>query len=265
MMNCRIMHGCCRWLVLLLVAVIFVAGWASSAYAETEPPSLNTSGCVNVPPSVDPIGKSEGYSVVLYDSMNGLPTSEVNAIAQTGDGFFWIGTYTGLIRYDGNTFESLESAGDITNVRCLYVDSQDRLWIGTNDAGVFLMENGYFRKWGKEDGLESNSIRAISQDAQGTIYIAGVDGVATIGEDMHLARIEDDRIAGHTIAEIRRGNDGLMYCVSDTGDLYTLSEGFLPFRRFRFRRHHGQPQQADAGELHEPARRQLLLYPQGGR
>ena len=224
-MSRRIMYRCCRWLLLPLLVVILGAGWTSYAHADTEPLSLNVSGCENTWLSVDPIGKSGSFSVVLYDSKNGLPTSEVNAITQTGDGFFWIGTYAGLIRYDGNTFESPESTSDIANVRCLYVDCYDRLWIGTNDAGVFLMENGGFRNWGKEDGLESDSIRAISQDTRGMIYIAGVDGVATIDEDMNLARIEDDRIVGQTIMEIRCGSDALMYCVSDTGDLYTLRRG----------------------------------------
>ena len=226
-MNRRIICSCCRWLLFPFLAVILVAGWTSFAYAEAEPPSLNVSGCENTQPCVDPIGKSDSLSVVLYDSKNGLPTSEVNAIVQTDDGFFWIGTYAGLIRYDGNAFESFASASGITNVRCLYVDSQDRLWVGTNDAGVFLMENGSFRQWGKEDGLGSDSIRAISQDTSGMIYVAGVDGVATIGEDMSLVRIEDDRIVGQTIREIRCGSDSLMYCVSETGDLYVLSEGKL--------------------------------------
>ena len=47
-------------------------------------------------------GRGAGYASVLYDRSNGLPTSEANAIATTSDGFIWIGSYSGLIRYDGN-------------------------------------------------------------------------------------------------------------------------------------------------------------------
>ncbi|MBQ8093507.1 MAG: hypothetical protein IJ242_08035, partial [Clostridia bacterium] len=53
--------------------------------------------------SVDLIHQTEGYSAVLYDNTTGLPTSEANAIVETSDGFIWIGSYAGLIRYDGNT------------------------------------------------------------------------------------------------------------------------------------------------------------------
>ena len=75
-----------------------------------------------------------------YDNSNGLPTSEANALTQTSDGFIWIGSYSGLIRYDGHTFERIDSTTGIASVVSLYADSKDRLWIGTNDSGIFLME-----------------------------------------------------------------------------------------------------------------------------
>ena len=80
--------------------------------------AVNLSGNLNVKPSVDPVAENEGYSAVLYDNKSGLPTSEANAIAQTREGFIWIGTYSGLIRYDGNSFERIESIEGIRNVRC---------------------------------------------------------------------------------------------------------------------------------------------------
>ena len=85
--------------------------------------------------SVDPVNQSDHFSAVLYDNTNGLPTSEANAIVQTSEGFLWIGSYAGLIRYDGNTFERMDSTGGIASIKCLYVDSRDRLWMGTNDNG----------------------------------------------------------------------------------------------------------------------------------
>ena len=73
---------------------------------------------------VDPVSGEEGYSAILYDNTNGLPTSEANDIAETDDGFIWIGSYSGLVRYDGNTFERIPSTTGITSVKCLYVDSR---------------------------------------------------------------------------------------------------------------------------------------------
>ena len=50
--------------------------------------------------SRDVFGTGSDYTAILYDSTNGMPTSEANAIAQSGDGFIWLGGYSGLIRYD---------------------------------------------------------------------------------------------------------------------------------------------------------------------
>ena len=100
-------------------------------------------------------------SAALYNNTNGLPTAEANAIAETSEGFIWIGSYSGLIRYDGNTFERLDSTKGIASVVSLFVDSKDRLWVGTNDSGVAVMEKGEFRIYNKNDGLTSLSIRSI--------------------------------------------------------------------------------------------------------
>ena len=139
--------------VLILLVIL-----ACPVHGETYP--MNTSGIPNLPMSVDPTGRQEGFSAILYNNPNGLPTSEANAIAETSEGFIWIGSYAGLIRYDGNTFERIDSTTGIASVVCLFVDSRDRLWIGTNDSGVAVMEKGEIRMWGKKDGLQSVAVRS---------------------------------------------------------------------------------------------------------
>ncbi|MBR3018834.1 MAG: histidine kinase, partial [Clostridia bacterium] len=176
--------------------------------------------------SVDPTGHNEGFSAVLYDNTNGLPTSEANAIAETSDGFIWIGSYAGLIRYDGNTFERF-STGGISSIKCLHVDSRDRLWMGTNDNGVAVMDKGEFRFWGKMDGMKSAHTRAITEDENGTIYIATTCGIVTIDADFNLAMLEDDLIAEANMRFMIMGPDGLIYGLTNLGDIMTIRDGRL--------------------------------------
>ena len=107
-------------------------------------------------------GDEAGTAAALYNNRNGLPTSEANAVVQSGDGFIWIGGYSGLIRYDGNEFYRFDATTGITSVVSLYVDSKDRLWIGTNDRGIVLYEHGDFSFFGKDQGLQSASERSIT-------------------------------------------------------------------------------------------------------
>jgi energy-coupling factor transport system substrate-specific component len=186
---------------------------------------MNASGVPNLPLSVDPTGRSEGFSAILYNNPNGLPTSEANAITETGEGFIWIGSYAGLIRYDGNTFERFDSTTGIANVRCLYVDSGDRLWIGTNDSGVFVMEKGTLQRWDKTEGLKSSSVRVITEDADGTIYVGGTAGIALIDAEKKFTVLADERIDAQTVRELRPGADGVIYGLTSAGDVFTLKAG----------------------------------------
>ena len=178
--------------------------------------------------TVDPVGHSDNYSAVMYDITNGLPTSEANAIAQTDDGFVWIGSYGGLVRHDGNKFERLDSTTGVASVVSLLVDSRDRLWIGTNDTGVALMENGEFRMWGVDEGLASAKIGCLEEGGDGTIYIGTAAGIATISpDDLELRMIDDPRIADAYVDDIVKGSDGLLYCLTNQDDLITLRDGKL--------------------------------------
>lgn len=211
----------------MLFAVLFVIGPAGAGFCEAGTEMKNSSGIPNRALSVDPIGKHDGYSAVLYDNRNGLPTSEANAIVQTSDGFIWIGSYAGLIRYDGNTFERMDSTGGISSIKCLYADSRDRLWIGTNDNGIAVMERGEIRMWGKADGMKSAHIRAITEDGSGTVYIATTCGIALIDTEGQLRMMEDGPIAEANMRELRMGNDGIIYGTTNFGDLLRIRDGKL--------------------------------------
>lgn len=204
------------WFCLLLALIVSMK--VPAAYAAENAGGADT---------VDPVSHPENYSAVLYDNTNGLPTSEANAIVQTADGFIWIGSYGGLIRYDGNTFVRMDSTGGITSIKCLYVDSNDRLWIGTNDNGVAVMERDEISKWGKLDGLKSAHIRAITGDQDGIVYIATTCGIAMIDPDGNLNMMEDEAIAEANMRDLKMGSDGIIYGITNFGDLMKIKDGKL--------------------------------------
>ena len=163
----RINRSVRLFLCLLLSLLFLIQPLAASAEAEGKK-------------ALNPVGKDANYSARVYDNTNGLPTSEANDIAQTSEGFIWIGSYGGLVRYDGNTFERMDSTTGVASVVCLHVDSRDRLWIGTNDSGLALMERDSFRVWGEYDGLGSARVCDIDEDGYGNIYAGTASGLTMI-------------------------------------------------------------------------------------
>jgi signal transduction histidine kinase/streptogramin lyase len=97
---------------------------------------------------------------------NGLPQNTVQALAQTRDGFIWIGTEVGLVRFDGNGFTLFDSHSSPAlpgnDVHCLLASSDGSLWIGTSD-GLVHWQSGSITTFTPRDGLPANDIQALSQ------------------------------------------------------------------------------------------------------
>ena len=173
--------------------------------------------------SVDPTGQGDGYSAVLYDNLSGLPTSEANTITQTREGFIWIGCYSGLIRYDGNSFERMGSSQQLASIMSLFVDSQNRLWVGTNDSGAAVMIDGDFVMFGKHDGLTTLSVRSITEDPAGNIYLATTSGLAVVDSDLQLHMLDEPRLSGEYVRMLRScGNT--IWGVTKNGALFTFED-----------------------------------------
>jgi signal transduction histidine kinase/ligand-binding sensor domain-containing protein len=92
--------------------------------------------------------KTADYLIDLWTSDSGLPDSSVTAIAQTPDGYLWIGTYNGLARFDGVRFVNFDpfNTPELKHARVdgLFVDAQGTLWINTRDGSMTAWRNGVF-------------------------------------------------------------------------------------------------------------------------
>lgn len=120
---------------------------------------------------------------------NGLPQNTVQALAQTRDGFIWLGTEVGLVRFDGSSFATFDKASSPalpgSDVQCLLATVDGSLWIGTSE-GLARMKEGTVKTFTSKDGLPGNQVRALGLNADGSIWLSTDDGNATIGGD-HVA------------------------------------------------------------------------------
>ena len=174
--------------------------------------------------AVDLTGKGAGYSTVIYNNTNGLPTSDVNSVVQTADGFIWIGSYSGLIRYDGNEFYHYDSDTGVSSVVSLFADSKNRLWIGTNDSGVFMLEHEMFTPYDRAQGLRSSSIRSMEEDENGNILIATTQGMAYIDTDLTMHQLDEPQINKEYVCELVKDSRGTIYGVTNSGAFFTIDD-----------------------------------------
>jgi signal transduction histidine kinase/ligand-binding sensor domain-containing protein len=96
--------------------------------------------------------ESADYLIDLWTSDNDLPDSSVTAITQTHDGYLWIGTHNGLVRFDGVRFVNFDPVNtpELKHARVLglFTDATGTLWINTYDNSMTSLRNGVFtREW----------------------------------------------------------------------------------------------------------------------
>ncbi len=113
----------------------------------------------------------------VFNQKNGLLSGNVTSIATTSDGYIWIGTYAGLLKYDGNSFHRDPGFEIIRNIKSLYADG-DRLWVGTTDQGIFSLEGGrVVNQLSEKDGLLSDYVTGIAVDNNNRIYVTTPSGI----------------------------------------------------------------------------------------
>jgi ligand-binding sensor domain-containing protein len=101
---------------------------------------------------------------------------QVQAIAQTRDGYLWLGTPYGLFRFDGVRFESLNSisheplaSNDIFSVAA---EASGGLWVGFTSGGAALVKDGHVRNYGESDGLATrDTAYRFTMDAEGITWV----------------------------------------------------------------------------------------------
>jgi signal transduction histidine kinase/ligand-binding sensor domain-containing protein len=97
---------------------------------------------------------------------NGLPQNTVQALAQTRDGFIWLGTEVGLVRFDGVAFQLFDRnttpALPGNDIRCLLAAKDGALWIGTSE-GLARWKDGVITPFTKKEGLVGTEIREIGE------------------------------------------------------------------------------------------------------
>ena len=129
--------------------------------------------------------KAQHYKVERINTQNSLPDNSIQAIFKDHRGSMWLGTNSGLCRYDGNRMQIFSSRDGLAGNRIWAIneDKHQRLWLGSYGNGISYYDGKSFHKFALNDSIDKY-IRFIAYDRQNDIMLFGCD-YGLIVKDAH--------------------------------------------------------------------------------
>ena len=170
---------------------------------------------------LDPHKPISQYIHTVWRSEDGLPQNSIQALLQSRDGYLWIGTQEGLVRFNGMEFKVFNKANTDAirhnDIRILLQDGEGTLWIGTFGGGLVRYRDGQFNNYTTRDGLSSNSITAIMQDHQGSLWVGTTDGLNHLMGGHFLSLSRKDGLSDTSIQALGQDPQGRLLVATRSG------------------------------------------------
>jgi ligand-binding sensor domain-containing protein len=135
--------------------------------------------------------ETQPYQIEAWQVEDGLPQSSVTAIVQARNGYLWLGTFNGLVRFDGLRFKvfSPNTAPSLPSARIVQVfaDYNKTLWVGTEEGVLMSYKDGAFETRASSDAQRITGYMRGIAEAENALWL--------ITSDRKLFRFADGRLA----------------------------------------------------------------------
>ncbi len=156
----------------------------------------------------------------------GLPNNVVTAVVQTREGYLWVGTYGGLVRFDGVHFTIFNSAStpglQSDRITSLYEDADGTLWIGHERGDLTRYRGGKFESLDVHETGARRKIPAIGADADGDVWMLNEEGTLVRARDGATCSLPNK----DGVAQLAQDRQGKLW-VTSGGQLAAVEHGGL--------------------------------------
>ena len=157
-----------------------------------------------------------------FNPSNEKTGAAVRALLQDSNGYLWLGSSGGLIRYNGIDFKKYlrEDSLSDNDISAFYMSGKDSIWLGYSNGqiAVFNTAGEKFENFNPDEGLPAQKITAIQKDSEGKIWFA------TYGEGIYFydgTRIHsinsDDGLSDNSVYTIFIDKNGQIWAGTDGG------------------------------------------------
>ena len=166
--------------------------------------------------------------ILVWRNTDGLPSDSVTAIIQTRDGFLWIGTTAGLVRFDGVKFTKvnlMDSGANVTvGITALCEDADGFLWIGTQSNGLYELVQGKVRHYTRAQGLLDENVTSLAADNQESIWIGTKSGLNLFRKQSFQSFTVGDGLPDNMVSGVHVARSGTVWITTRNG-MYRFIDG----------------------------------------
>lgn len=177
---------------------------------------------------LDPRQNISDYAQVKWTKRDGLPANMIPSLIQCQQGYIWMGSYKGLIRFDGvkftifNKINTPELKSDI--ILTTLKSKNGDLWIGTYD-GLLKFSNGKFSRYTTQEGLPDTIIRALCEEKNGDLWIGTArGGVARLRDGIFKTYSVKHGLSDNSVQAICQDHDGNLWIGTRNSGLNRLKD-----------------------------------------
>lgn len=157
----------------------------------------------------------------------GLPQNSVRALAQTREGYIWVGSEDGVARFDGLRFVSFGVREGMASgpVNALCADHQGALWIATAGGGLTRWHDRKFSTLTVKEGLPSDSVTALAEDNAGQMWI-GTEAGLMVWDEGRLSPVDvAEQFKGKVITTLFKDHLGAMWIGVKGAGVFRYADG----------------------------------------
>lgn len=161
------------------------------------------------------------YNSRTWQTDEGLPHNNVQALAQTSDGYLWVGTSSGLARFDGLTFSTFDTNNTpelaSPSITALCAEPDGSLWIGTDGGGLVKFKNGHCSRFTKANGLAGDNLHVIYRSRDGTLWVGTASGMSRFQNGVFTNYTTHEGLSSDNVRAIYEDRDGAVWIATGAG------------------------------------------------
>lgn len=155
----------------------------------------------------------------------------VNCLKQTGDRFIWLGTPSGLFRFDGSEFDKFSHentpALKNNNISVIYENEKGRMFIGTSGGGLAIKDKNDWYSLNTLNGLSDNHIRSVISDWQGNLWVGTDFGLNCITPDTILTYSREEGLYDNIITALAIDLSGNILAGTFRSGILVIKKGLV--------------------------------------